>query len=163
MFNANKAMWAVVSVVAVCSVLVCGKVYVDRRAQAAELAAAVVEVTPEVAPVEPEVSIEVTSTETAYQTVERDFLVAFKDSFKAAFFNKAHRMPSDELSDALAKASFEEVISFHFGKDKAENLKSNSPEWAKMATIPLSLELALKAISAEITIKFAKEGKAFAK
>ena len=159
--NTNKAMWAIVTVVAIVSVLVFGKVYVDRRAHAAEAAAvAEVVVVPEVAP---EVSIETAPTETAFQTVERDFIASFKEAFKSSFFEKAHRMPSDGLTDAIAAASFKEVISYHFGKGKAETFSATSPEWAKMAVMPLDLQLALKAEAALITMKYAKEGKAFAK
>ena len=163
MVNANRAMWAIVTVVSIVSVLVFGKVYVDRRAHAAE-AAAVAEVVVAEAPVEvaPDVAIETVNAETAFQTVERDFIASFKEAFKASFFEKVHRIPSDGLTDAIAAASFKEVISYHFGKGKAETLSATSPEWAKMAVMPLDLQLALKAEAALITMKFAKENKAFA-
>ena len=163
MVNANRAMWAIVTVVSIVSVLVFGKVYVDRRAHAAE-AAAVAEVVVAEAPVEvaPDVAIETVNAETAFQTVERDFIASFKEAFKASFFEKVHRIPSDGLTDAIAAASFKEVISYHFGKGKAETLSATSPEWAKMAVMPLDLQLALKAEAAMITMKFAKENKAFA-
>lgn len=162
MVNTNKAMWAVVTVVAIVSVLVGGKVYVDRRAHASELAAEAV-VAPEVAiEVAPEVAIEVTAQESAYDAVKREFTAAYIDSFKASFFEKAHRLPSEELAAELALASFEEVTTFHYGKDVAKGFSSTSPQWAKMAVIPLSLKLALSVITAEVTVKYAKAGKAFA-
>jgi hypothetical protein len=164
--NTNKAFWAVISVVSVCSILVFGKVYTDRKASASasEMALRLLE-EPEATPaaVEPEVAIEVAPQESAYDAVKREFTAAYIDSFKASFFEKAHRLPSEELAAELALASFEEVTTFHYGKDAAKAFSSTSPQWAKMAVMPLSLKLALSVITAEVTVKYAKEGKAFAK
>ena len=164
--NTNKAFWAVVSVVAVCSVLVCGKVYTDRSSAAAasEMALKLLEVAPEevVATVDPEVSIETAPQESAYEAVRKAYVDSYIESFKVSFFDKTHRLPSDELAAELAAASFEETMNFHYGKDVAKGFASNSPQWARMAVMPLGLQLSLKAITAEATIKYAKAGKVFA-
>lgn len=164
--NTSKAFWAVVSVVAVCSVLVCGKVYTDRQAQAAasELALKLLEVAPESAPaaVDPEVSIETAPQESAYDAVRKSYIDSYIESFKASFFDKTHRLPSDELAAELAAASFEETMTFHYGKDVAKGFADNSPQWARMAVMPPQLQLSLKAITASATIKYAKAGKVFA-
>jgi hypothetical protein len=163
--NTNKAFWAVVSVVAVCSVLVFGKVYTDRQsaASASELALRLLE-EPEATPaaVEPEVSIETKPQESAYDAVRKSYIDSYIESFKVSFFDKTHRLPSDELAAELAAASFEETMNFHYGKDVAKGFASNSPQWARMAVMPLGLQLSLKAITAEATIKYAKAGKVFA-
>ena len=164
--NTNKAFWAVVSVVAVCSVLVCGKVYTDRSSAAAasEMALKLLEVAPEevVAPVDPEVAIETKPQESPYEAVKKAYVESYIESFKVSFFDKTHRMPSDELASELANASFEETVAYHFGKDAAKAFSSTSPQWAKLAVMPPQLQLSLKAITASATIKYAKAGKVFA-
>ena len=163
--NTNKAFWAVVSVVAVCSVLVFGKVYTDRQsaASASELALRLLEEPATPAAVEPEVSIETKpQEESAYDAVRKSYIDSYIESFKVSFFDKTHRLPSDELAAELAAASFEETMNFHYGKDVAKGFASNSPQWARMAVMPLGLQLSLKAITAEATIKYAKAGKVFA-
>jgi len=162
--NTNKVFWAVISVVSVCSILVFGKVYTDRKASAAasEMALRLLE-EPEATPaVEPEVAIEVAPQESAYDAVKKAYVVAYIDSFKASFFDKTHRLPSDELAAELANDSFDETVLYHFGKDAAKAFSSTSPQWAKLAVMPPDLQLSLKAINASATIKYAKAGKVFA-
>ena len=164
--NTNKAFWAVVSVVAVCSVLVFGKVYTDRQAQAAasELALRLLE-EPEATPpaaVDPEVAIEIKPQESPYEAVKKAYVESYIESFKVSFFDKTHRMPSDELASELANDSFDETVLYHFGKDAAKAFSSTSPQWAKLAVMPPQLQLSLKAITASATIKYAKAGKVFA-